>query len=141
MLSRAGGAGLKGVVIAMKRILPTALIALSFCGVPAPFALAQSTDAEIPEMPAACSVTDASEFIRAVVCDDPAYGQEEFIAAGRAACGEALPCGAWIWRDAADAPEEAPDNHDGLTQDEVTSASGVWVAEQKNFISIEKVKD
>ena len=56
--------------------------------------------------------------------------------AGKAACGETKPCGAWFWTDAANAPETAPDNHDGLNQAQVTSSLGVWVNEDQQLISI-----
>lgn len=104
------------------------------------FAAAQSSDQDIPDMLEGCSLKDASEFIRVVVCETGALSNEEYITVGRAACGAALPCGTWIWRDPAKAPEKAPANHDGLTKDEVTSASGVWVAEDRKFITIEQVQ-
>lgn len=123
----------------MKRVLPCAVVGLSLCGSGAP--MAQSADEDVPEMPAYCTVQDASEFIRIAVCEDPSYGEEEFVAAGRAACGERLPCGTWIWRDAENAPEKAPDNHDGLTQAQITSAQAVWVAEKGSLISIADIKN
>lgn len=91
-------------------------------------------------MPEGCEVLDASDVIRVLVCAGP-LDQATLVQAGRAACGDVLPCGAWIWADAADAPVTAPANHDGLTQAQVTSARGVWVAETQQFITIDSVKE
>lgn len=85
-----------------------------------------------------CTQSAASDIISVVIC--PAgLDDVELAEAGKTFCAERLPCGAWIWTNAADAPETAPENHDGLTQAQVTSSVGVWVAEQEQFISIEKV--
>lgn len=87
-----------------------------------------------------CTVRDSSEWISVVIC--PAgLTLEQLREAGTAACGDRLPCGAWIWADADAAPEAAPENHDGLTQDQVAAASGVWVAEDQTLIQIEKVQN
>ncbi|MEM8775691.1 MAG: hypothetical protein AAGF53_11700 [Pseudomonadota bacterium] len=90
------------------------------------------------EMPDSCEMTSENGFIRIVICTASDATQETYINAGRAACGEDLPCGAWIWNDAALAPKNAPSNHDGLTQAEITSSKGVWVAENKSFITIDQ---
>lgn len=86
-----------------------------------------------------CEQKTASTIISIVICPE-GLTLEQLAGAGKAFCDGRMPCGAWIWSDPASAPEEAPENHDGLTKEEVTSAVGVWVAEQSQFISIEKVK-
>ena len=95
----------------------------------------RAQDAVLPE---SCRVMDASAVIRVVVCTDP-LDQADLALAGRAACGAVLPCGAWIWPDAALAPAAAPANHDGLTPEQITSSRGVWVAEDEMFIAIDAV--
>ena len=114
----------------MKRLLGTALVTL--CP-----AMALAEEVAIPE---GCELLDASEVIRVLVCAGP-LDKAALAQAGRAACGDVLPCGAWIWADAADAPVTAPANHDGLTQAQVTASRGVWVAEAQQFITIEPVTD
>ncbi len=86
-----------------------------------------------------CEQKAASEVISIVICPED-LSLEQLAGAGKTFCDKRLPCGAWIWSDQASAPEEAPENHDGLTKAQVTSAVGVWVAEQNQFISIEKVE-
>lgn len=89
-------------------------------------------------MPAGCEVRDQSAVIRVLVCTEP-LDQDGLAAAGRAACGATLPCGAWVWPDAALAPLTAPANHDGLTPAQIVASLGVWVAEEEMFISIDQV--
>ena len=86
-----------------------------------------------------CEQAAASQIISIVVCPK-GLTAEQMAEAGKKICGERLPCGARSWSDPGAAPEVAPENHDGLTQAQVTSAMGVWVAEQEQFISIEKVE-
>ncbi|MEO0568008.1 MAG: hypothetical protein AAF066_09765 [Pseudomonadota bacterium] len=93
-----------------------------------------------PEMPDGCALHGENGFVRLVVCSDPNASEETLVDAGKSACGEDLPCGAWIWSDAALLPQVAPSNHDGLTQEQITSSRGVWVAENSSFVSIEQVK-
>lgn len=83
-----------------------------------------------------CTQSSSTDVISIVICPED-VSMEEMVAAGRSFCDGRLPCGAWVWSDASMAPEEAPENHDGLTQEQVTSSKGVWVAEQEQFISIE----
>lgn len=93
---------------------------------------AQGTDAP------ACTITAQSTVIRIAVCDGP--GSDKALAAfGRTACEGARPCGVWFWTSAAAAPATAPENHDGLTQAQVTASQGVFVAEQDMFVRIEEV--
>ncbi len=98
------------------------------------------TDLAAQETKAAqCEQKAASKVISIVICPKD-LSLEQLAEAGKTFCDQRLPCGAWIWSDQASAPEEAPENHDGLTKAEVTSAVGVWIAEQSQFISIEKVE-
>jgi hypothetical protein len=90
------------------------------------------------DMPEGCALHGQSQFVSVLVCEGQ-FEEPALVAAGRAACGDRLPCGAWIWASAAEAPAEAPANHDGLTPDQVSAARGVWVAEDEMFIAIEKV--
>ncbi|MGB3556565.1 MAG: hypothetical protein WBA25_18200 [Jannaschia sp.] len=84
-----------------------------------------------------CEVADQSEVIRVAICTREGT-DEELATFGRAACDGILPCGVWFWTSAADAPTTAPDNHDGLSQAEVTSSQGVFVAEDNAVIRIGK---
>ncbi|TDX23374.1 hypothetical protein [Rhodovulum visakhapatnamense] len=90
-------------------------------------------------MPEHCAVLDSSRIISVVVCDGP-RDEATFAEAGRAACGARRPCGAWIWPSRDVAPATAPANHDGLTQAEVVSSQGVWVAERELFVRIERAE-
>lgn len=94
---------------------------------------AQETDAGV------CQQNSATKIISVLIC--PAkVSLEEMVEAGKAACGERLPSGAWVWSDAEAAPATAPENHAGLTEAQVTGSKGVWVAEKSQFVSIEPVK-
>lgn len=86
-------------------------------------------------MPDGCRVTSESNWIRLIYCPE---GLEDavYAMAGRAACGNKIACGAWIWTDVSDMPEAAPENHDGLNEAQVTSAVGVWDAENEQLIRI-----
>lgn len=131
----------KGVIVLKRFSMSAALVSAIYAGGFGTSTLAQSAGADIPEMPASCELLDSNNFVRTVVCTDADYSHQDLMTAGRAACEDALPCGAWIWRDAANAPEAAPEAHDGLSQEQVTSAAGIWVAEQGNFIVIEQVQN
>lgn len=98
------------------------------------------TPADAPEdtPPPSCEVTSSSTVIRVAVCDRTGT-DAQLAVIGKAACAGVVPCGVWFWTDAADAPATAPENHDGLTQVEVTSSLGVFVAEQDMFVRIDKV--
>ncbi|MEM6579179.1 MAG: hypothetical protein AAF678_11860 [Pseudomonadota bacterium] len=99
--------------------------------------LGQTSD--VPEMPDSCSLHAENGFVRLVVCTDENATQETYVSAGKAACDLDLPCGAWIWTDATLPPAQAPDNHDGLTREQITSSKGIWVAERDAFIAIDEV--
>jgi hypothetical protein len=95
---------------------------------------------QTPALPEGCTLLDQSEIISVLLCEGE-FEEAVLVEAGKAACGDRLPCGAWFWRSAADAPASAPANHDGLTQPEVVSSLGVWVAEDQLFISIEAMRN
>ncbi len=99
----------------------------------------ESSEAPQPEasvlMPQECELKSETKFISVVVCEE-GISAEKLAEAGRSACDTRLPCGAWVWKDEADIPAQAPEMHDGLTQEEVRSATGVWVAEKELFITI-----
>lgn len=101
-------------------------------------AVAQSADQPIPEMPEGCTLKAQSERIRLLLCA-PELDDEQLSLAGRAACGEKLACGVWIWSDAADIPAEAPENHDGLTRAQVTSATAAWMAGDQMLVRIDQL--
>lgn len=82
-----------------------------------------------------CSEHAASGVIHIAICGEDA-DDAVLVAEGQRFCGTKLPCGVWFWIDVADAPSVAPENHDGLTQSQVTSAIGVYVAEQEMLIRI-----
>lgn len=117
----------------MKAIVLSAILTIPFSAAVS----AQSTDQV--EFPKSCSVTSASEIIRVVVCEDRDLDKLGLVQAGKAACEAVIPCGAWIWHDARMAPGEAPENHDGLNQQQVVSSRAVWVAETESLIEISEV--
>lgn len=86
-----------------------------------------------------CQERAASDVIHIAICSDTAP-DEVMAEEGRRICGGDLPCGTWFWLSKDDAPSDAPQNHDGLTQAQVTSSLGVWVAEQDLFITITPVQ-
>lgn len=119
-------------------IVPGFVALIACLAAPATAQVAGSPPAAPEKTGPACEVTAQGEIIRIAVCDGP--GSDAQLAAfGRTTCEGALPCGVWFWTSAAAAPAEAPANHDGLTQAEVTASSGVFVAEQDMFIRIEQV--
>ena len=85
-----------------------------------------------------CEERDSSEFISVALCPE-GISQEDLGKSGKEICGERLPCGVWFWTDPNDMPAKAPDNHDGLTQEQITSAIAVWVGEKDMLISIEEL--
>ena len=86
----------------------------------------------------ACEEKASSQYISIALCPEDVTGVQ-LGASGAIICGQRLPCGVWFWTDATDMPEEAPDNHNGLTQDQITSALAVWVQEQGLLITIEEL--
>lgn len=87
-----------------------------------------------------CQERSASEIIHVAVCREAA-SDVDLAAEGRRICADDLPCGVWFWLDEADIPAEPPENHDGLTQAQITSSMGVFAAEQDMFIRIERVEN
>lgn len=110
---------------------------IAFLGVFALGCPVTAQSVETQEMPQSCELVGSNGFVRLVVCSSTNTNNEVFASAGQAACRKDIPCGAWIWTDSNAVPDTAPSNHDGLTQDEVTSSKGVWVAEQETFIAID----
>lgn len=91
------------------------------------------------QMPEQCEVRSEEPFISVLLCA-PGLDQQTLSLAGKMACGDRLPCGAWIWSDQGQIPIIAPKEHGDLTQAQVTSAVGVWVAEQAILVQIEKAE-
>lgn len=83
-----------------------------------------------------CEIVDSSRLIRIVHCPIPTTDEAALAQVGRAACSDTEICGTWIWKQRDDMPQKAPENHDGLTQDEVTSATAVWSQETEQLITI-----
>lgn len=84
-----------------------------------------------------CSSEGSNGMVTAVLCPtglDEAAWQE----AGKAACGDRMPCGAWIWDDTANLPAEIPDSHDKLPGDSVKTALAIWMNERDQLIVIAK---
>jgi hypothetical protein len=104
-------------------------------GLAAGVALLAALSATAQEGTPPCEVQSANGIIRVAVCGGD-MTDEGLAEEGRRICGEDRPCGAWFWRDEADAPEEAPETHDGLAPEQVRSAMGVFVAEQDMVIRI-----
>jgi len=87
-----------------------------------------------------CRERAASKIVRIAVCTENAE-DEVLFEEGERMCDGALPCGVWFYLSEEQAPTEAPSNHDGLTQQQVTDALGVYVAEQGIVIRIDQVQD
>jgi hypothetical protein len=87
----------------------------------------------------ACEMKGQNGMVTLVLC--PAGLSPEAIAEeGKRICGDTMPCGAWVWTDAADVPAEAPDSHEKLTQAQITSAVAVWMNETGQLVVLEKVE-
>ena len=92
------------------------------------------------ELPGGCTEQGSNGMVTAVLC--PAgLAAEDWRAAGDAACNGRLPCGAWIWDDAAHVPAPLPDSHDALGVEAITAAVAIWVAEDQSLITLERVTD
>ncbi len=101
----------------------------------ASFTLPLLVAAQGADIPHSCLVKDASTSIRVLICPtglDTTALQD----AGVAACADSELCLAWIWNDAAKAPDVAPVVSDQLTQDQVTAARAVWDHDAKTLITI-----
>jgi hypothetical protein len=112
------------------RLLPAATLAAAL----APPPLAAQDAAHL------CEEQAASAVIHIAICSEAA-GDEVLAEEGRRICGEDLPCGTWFWLSAGDAPSDAPENHDGLTPDQVRSAMGVYVADDDMLVRITREGD
>jgi hypothetical protein len=96
-------------------------------------ALAQGSNEKL------CSERAASKIVRIAVCTSDAEDRI-LIGEGERLCDGAMPCGVWFYLSEDLAPTEAPSNHDGLTQKQITDALGVFVAEQGILIRIDEVE-
>jgi hypothetical protein len=85
-----------------------------------------------------CVVSDMTDYTAVVVCPK-GLDQKSLRDAGVNACGDKLPCAAWIWDDPEKAPETAPSTPEKFTKDQVTSTLGIWISEKKQLIMISKV--
>lgn len=86
---------------------------------------------------ASCTERDASAVIHVMICPET-LSDEALAAEGKRICKDLLTCGVWFWTRNEDAPAIAPDNHDGLTAEEVQSSVGVYSAEQGLLIRIDR---
>lgn len=82
-----------------------------------------------------CVVRDNGNYTIVVVCPK-GLDQQGMRDAGVNACGDRLPCAAWIWDDTDKAPETAPSTPEEFTQEQVASAKGIWVNETEQLIMI-----
>lgn len=87
-----------------------------------------------------CTVRDRSEAVVLLVCP-PGLSREQLRQAGESACGSNALCSAWMWDDAAKAPEKAPPLADGLAKDDILSSIAIWDNDGKQLIMIEQVQN
>lgn len=106
-----------------------------------------ATEADVAK--AECTVIDANGSTVVMVCpkaaellnaEDDDKGLIALKKAGVDACFGKAPCIAWIWDDAANAPEKAPPLSDGLTPEQVQSAVAIWVNDAGQMMTISKQK-
>lgn len=115
------------------RILWAALALLGLAG-----AMAGVAGAEEVAKPA-CTIGSQSATIAILLCA-PGLDDATLSEAGKSACEGHRPCGVWFYDDASAMPAAAPGNHDGLTQDQVTRARGVWDNDRELLVSISRVE-
>ena len=84
-----------------------------------------------------CETRGVNGMVTLLLCPE-GLSLEEFADEGRMACGDRLPCGAWIWTDENQVPLVAPSRHDELRANEVRSAKAIWMAEQNSLITLEQ---
>lgn len=104
------------------------------------FALAGSAPASADDHADAadCSVRSTNDRVAIVVCK-PGLDHEALRTAGESACaGTTGICNAWIWDDAAAAPERAPATDAGLDKDRVREAVAVWVNDSSRLMVLQK---
>ncbi len=86
-----------------------------------------------------CEARGHNGMVTLVLCPS-GLDQDAWKDAGVAACGDRLPCGAWIWQDEAAMPTEAPDAHDKLAPEQVRSAVAIWVSEAEKLLILDEGK-
>ncbi len=120
----------------MKRIILTCATGVMAAGAAwaEPIDVGSREGATLP--PHECVEGSATTIISIAICPT-GLDTEQLADVGRAICGDVVPCGVWVWDDPEALPAEAPENHDGLAQEEIVSARGVWVAEDNSFIAID----
>ncbi|MEP1200456.1 hypothetical protein [Tateyamaria sp.] len=95
---------------------------------------AQDTDA------AQCVHKGTNEMVTMLLCPE-GLDREMLVMEGKLVCGDRKPCGAWIWVREEDLPLEAPDSHDKLTEQQITSSLGVWMNEHDQLVTIQAVQN
>jgi hypothetical protein len=85
-----------------------------------------------------CELRDQAGFVAVLICPQ-GLEQEDLKNAGETACGTRMDCQGWIWDDAVNAPEKAPETPEDLTQEQISSSVGIWVNGNQNLITLEKV--
>lgn len=109
------------------------IMAMAFMAATAAAAMAQ--DAYTP----VCEHKGSNGMVTMLLCPE-GLETDALISEGQAVCGDRKPCGAWIWENETDIPAEAPDSHDKLTEQQITSSRGVWMHEHNQFIEISEQK-
>lgn len=82
-----------------------------------------------------CEVTSRSKALVVLVCranlDDASL-----VKAGKEACGARMPCNAWIWDDAAKAPEKAPAKDADMPKEAARAAIGIWANDEQVLVRL-----
>ena len=85
-----------------------------------------------------CSVRDAEESIRVLICP-PGLDQQAYRVAGQEACGARLMCNAWIWDSADKAPKNVPKQDSEIDPKAAGDAVAVWANDTKQLMLIRRV--
>lgn len=84
-----------------------------------------------------CSVQDRSEAVVIMICP-AALSEDDLRTAGQKACGEELFCNVWIWNDAADAPDVAPETDGELDKAKTSLATAIWVNDSESLVLVRR---
>lgn len=95
------------------------------------------THGDTVELPFECEVTGSSAVIHLAYCPNM-MEDADLRDVAQLVCGDNPACGVWIWSDRAQMPARAPENHDGLTQEQITSAVAVWDNDGAQLIRIDR---